>query len=92
MNLYRLNRTDPVRYDEYYGAVVRAESKDRARLIHPDGKSQWDAGRELWIRHRDDDQEIIDGTWTHVHNVEVHEIGTSLEKTEGVELDSFRES
>lgn len=33
MNVYKVYRTDPVRYDEYDGAVIVAESGERAREI-----------------------------------------------------------
>lgn len=35
MNLYLVERTDTVGWDEYSGMVVAAASEDAARLIHP---------------------------------------------------------
>lgn len=35
MNLYRVERTDRVGYDEYDSVVVAAESEDEARTIQP---------------------------------------------------------
>jgi hypothetical protein len=35
MNLYLVERTDTVGYDEYLGMIVAAASEDAARMIHP---------------------------------------------------------
>lgn len=37
MNLYLVNRSDNVGYDNYDQCVVAAVSEDAARLIHPSG-------------------------------------------------------
>lgn len=35
MNIYKVERIDPVDWDEFQGMVVSATSEDAARLLHP---------------------------------------------------------
>ena len=59
MNIYLLERQDSIGYDQFDGAVVLAESEQRARMIHPmDDESLrplgswWDGARDtsdMWI-------------------------------------------
>ena len=42
MNLYLISQTENIWYDTYDSAVVCAETVEQARMIHPDGKGEWD--------------------------------------------------
>ena len=42
MNLYLISQTENEGYDTYDSAVVYAETAEQARMIHPDGKKEWD--------------------------------------------------
>lgn len=43
MNLYKVERTDSIDYDEYDSAVIAAESEDEARSTPPAKYSTWSA-------------------------------------------------
>ena len=46
MNLYLISQTENNWYDTYDSAVVCAETAEQARMIHPDGKGEWDGMAE----------------------------------------------
>jgi hypothetical protein len=59
MNLYRISQPKPTGYDTYDSAVVCAESKTQARLIHP-GKNAWDGvGWTTWCSAKDVKVQLI---------------------------------
>lgn len=85
LNLYLLEQTESRGYDTYPDAVVRAESEEQARFMHPDGTCAWD-GRG-WARPKDfEDQQptYVDGEWgpqswaSNPDAVHVTLLGTSL--------------
>jgi len=76
MKLYLISQTVNNCYDTYDSAVVRANTPDEARMIHPGG-SPWDGkGREY-------------GLWCNSKDVNVECIGESKHKIIGVVLTSF---
>ncbi len=55
MNLYLLTQTTNTGYDTFDSCVVQAESKDKARLIHPSGQPPRDESnleyyRSGWVK------------------------------------------
>jgi hypothetical protein len=83
MNLYLIS-AEPLGYDTYDSAIVAADTLEEARMIHPDGFSEWDG-------------ENVDGwcaaTWVGKSCVEVEVavvlIGVTEIKSKGVILASF---
>jgi hypothetical protein len=47
MNIYKVERTDSVDWDEFSGMVVVAASEDAARLLHPGLCNKSDSGEVL---------------------------------------------
>lgn len=86
MNLYLLEQVESRGYDTYPAAVVRAESPEAARRLHPNRTCAWD-GRG-WARPRDfEDQQptYVDAWGSSRHgwascpdNVTATLLGTSL--------------
>ena len=48
MNIYLLERTDDIRYDESAWFVVSANNEEEVRAIVSD-KSNWDEGKNIWL-------------------------------------------
>lgn len=48
MNLYLISQTENHNYDTYDAAVVRAESEEDARSIHPNSAFPWSDDLEDW--------------------------------------------
>lgn len=85
VNLYLLEQVESRGYDTYPAAVVRAESPEAARHLHPNGTCAWN-GRG-WARPKDfEDQSptYVDGEWGQRHwascpdHVTATLLGTSL--------------
>ncbi len=49
MNLYLISQNKNNGYDTYDSAVVCAETKEKARMIHPYRKNKWDGTEETHI-------------------------------------------
>lgn len=77
MNLYLIEQNKNTDWDTYDSAVVLAENESEARLIHPDGRADWDGEGKKY------------GEWTASKNVTVTLIGKSDLKLKGVVLASF---
>jgi hypothetical protein len=70
VNLYLISQNVNNGYDTYDSAVVRAESEDAARRIHPDSEvmsKYWDGCTDKW------------GDWANAADVKVELLGTALE-------------
>jgi hypothetical protein len=63
----------------YDSAIVVAESESEARLIHPDGRAEWDGKDEKY------------GEWADSENVIVTKVGVSDIKLKGVLLASYND-
>jgi hypothetical protein len=49
-NLYKIERVGHTDYEDYYGAIVCANSEEHARLIHPSGdSSNWGQYYDSWV-------------------------------------------
>jgi hypothetical protein len=53
MNLYLISQTENKGYDTYDSIVVRADSEDAARMIHPDIEDGWDDIFKGWCKSPD---------------------------------------
>jgi len=88
LNLYLIERTDTIDYDQYKSAVVAATSEDDARNIHPSTKS---------IVPEDTDSITTDTyyileSWislTQVGTLKVTLLGKAISKERGVVVASF---
>lgn len=77
MNLYLISQDKLLDYDTYDEAVVAAETKEAARMMHPNG-APWDGRAAKWP------------TWPDVEHVKVRLLGVAVEGTEaGVICASF---
>ena len=79
MNLYLISQTENTYYNTYDSAVVSAESKKQAKLIHPS-----DGGVDAWLSETG-----TGGTWATTDKVKVKLIGTTHFKTIKVICASF---
>lgn len=90
MNLYLLERSTAIDYDEFDRAIVAAETEDAARHMHPNGFAVWEGG-PTWIGRRPDGSTWqVSETWVDPASVRVRHIGTALPgQNAGVLLASF---
>jgi hypothetical protein len=86
MNLYKLERTDSLGYDEYDSMIVAAPNEQEARIMHPDG-DHWVDG-EWKFKDRDGDYRWSTSDWCNPNDLKVECIGTT-HLTIGVVLASF---
>lgn len=81
MNLYLISQTVNNGYETYDSAVVRAESEEAARRIHPNEDvfpEHWDGCTDTW------------GDWANAADVKVELLGTALDgSSHGVVCASF---
>ena len=79
MNLYLIwqNAKGICGGDSYDSAVVCAESEERARLVHPNKRDDWDG------------EMIPYGGWCNAEDVQVNYIGKAKEGIKGVVCASF---
>ncbi len=90
MKLWRIQRTDPVGYDEYDAAIVAAPSEADARLMHPGVEHSWNGEEWGYIHPREGWAMVRDTGWVAPSVVVVTEIGEATEGTPpGVILASF---
>ena len=59
MNIFKVERTDKVGYDEYDSFVIIAESENEARVTDPSGKPVEDSIFSSWVKVRDLDKLIV---------------------------------
>ena len=51
-NLYKIERVGHTDYEDYYGAIVCANSEEHAQKIHPSGdNSCWGEMYDSWVAH-----------------------------------------
>ena len=92
LKLYLLSQSERVGYDTFSGCVVRAESEEAARQIHPKGDRVW-RGEDWWWTDNEwwPRGPTHDRTWTSPDNVEVTYLGEAkLGDLPGVVLTDFR--
>lgn len=79
MKLWRISQTVNTGWDTYDSAVVAAETKEAAKLVHPDERATW----------KGQDSKPY-GAWADVDNILVEYIGEAAEGVkEGVICASF---
>ena len=91
MKLFLLTQSENMRYDTFNGCVVRAESAEAARLIHPRGNRVW-RGDDWWWDESEwwSQGATNDRTWTSPDNVTVTYLGEAApDMPSGVVLASF---
>lgn len=89
MNLYKVSRTDSVRYEEFDSIVVQAPDEQSARRIHPKHEEEgiyWDLGQGCWKEKIDSEsRKYNDMFWTSdLNSLNIELIGKanpSLDKT-----------
>lgn len=69
MNLYLISQDKNLRWDTYDSAVVCANSEEDARIIHPDGRSNYCP--------KSPESSMFTHDWTTPANVQVKLIGVS---------------
>ncbi len=69
MNIYLISQSENNNYDTYDSAVVIAESEDKAKIMHPSGKMDWD-GKSAYY------------SWADSSNVAVKLIGNANDDEE----------
>jgi len=77
MNIYLITQDKNYDYDTYDSAVVAANSEEEARMIHPDGRDEWNGESETY------------SSWCDSMYVEVDFIGTTSVREKGVICSSF---
>lgn len=77
LNIYTVNRTDGIDYDEYDAFVCIAKNKKNARNMFPYKEGKFDDDFSAWINKKD------------VNTLIVNKIGVSDKKRESVILASF---
>lgn len=77
MNIYLIEQNQNDDYDTYDSAIVTAETEDKAKITHPDGRPDWDG------------KETNYSDWCDSKYVTVTLVGKSDVKTSGVLLASF---
>lgn len=77
-NLYLISQKVNINYDTYDSAVVCAESKTKAKMMHPSGNLGWDGTTSSW------------DSWCDSEDVKVELIGKANKNlTIGVVCSSF---
>ena len=85
MKLYKISQDANRDYDTFDSAVVVAESASKAKLMHPDGYSKWDAYAELFYKLLGPDKEkrynsTLDDDWTTPDKVTAELIGEAASR------------
>lgn len=94
MYLYKISRKDDCGYDEYDSAVVCAESRIKARFIHPSPYHYWKveaSGEGSWLFKRTNYSSWGDTGWVtpSARTIAVIYLGSTERKRPGVIVSSF---
>lgn len=71
MNIYLISQDVNDDWDSYDSAVVVEETEEEARMIHPDGRNNWDGIDEIW------------GSWANKEYITVKLIGKLTDSSLG---------